>query len=331
MVKEDQNLIGATDTYRSENRDDAQRRISSLFSPHELVPAEGGSQLNVRLSAARLKNLTIAQLGHGPEVIIRTGRLGYFQVNLPISGTTISKSGKETIYSGPELGVVLDPAERSEMRWSEGCEQLCIKISREAIEQHLSQALGHRLDAPLHFDPGMRTSDNPVRAWRRTLRILLDDLREDPDILHQPLILSNFENLLMVQLLHAQSNNYSASLRDGTLEVRPRTVKRVIDLVQEAPEEQYSAANLAQAAGVSLRTLEDSFKVHLGTTPMAYLRDIRLARAHEDLLRTNAEDGTNVKDIAYKWGFSHVPRFAAAYRNRYGLSPSETLRNRKPA
>ncbi|MDV6247997.1 helix-turn-helix transcriptional regulator [Rhodococcus opacus] len=64
----------------------------------------------------------------------------------------------------------------------------------------------------------------------------------------------------------------------------------------------------------------------LGITPMAYLRQVRLARAHEDLATTDPAQGRSVRDIAYKWGFNHVPRFAAAYRERYGVLPSETLR-----
>ncbi|WP_363094775.1 helix-turn-helix domain-containing protein, partial [Pseudonocardia sp. 73-21] len=35
----------------------------------------------------------------------------------------------------------------------------------------------------------------------------------------------------------------------------------------------------------------------------------------------------SVADIASHWGFTHLGRFAAAYRERYGCVPSETLRS----
>lgn len=29
--------------------------------------------------------------------------------------------------------------------------------------------------------------------------------------------------------------------------------------------------------------------------------------------------------MAFRWGFTHVPRFAGAYQDRYGEAPSATL------
>lgn len=55
---------------------------------------------------------------------------------------------------------------------------------------------------------------------------------------------------------------------------------------------------------------------------MAHLRGVRLARAHEDL----GSGEWTVAEVANRWGFGHLSRFAAAYRNEYGVSPSTTLR-----
>jgi AraC-like DNA-binding protein len=32
--------------------------------------------------------------------------------------------------------------------------------------------------------------------------------------------------------------------------------------------------------------------------------------------------------VAMRWGFTHLGRFAGAYRDRYGVTPSQTLRDR---
>ena len=36
----------------------------------------------------------------------------------------------------------------------------------------------------------------------------------------------------------------------------------------------------------------------------------------------------SVADTAFKWGFSHLGRFSAAYRREFGELPRETLRTR---
>jgi transcriptional regulator GlxA family with amidase domain len=80
---------------------------------------------------------------------------------------------------------------------------------------------------------------------------------------------------------------------------------------------------LADAAGVSARTLFEGFRRFRGTTPMAQLKAVRLVRAYEELRMSPDE---SVTDVSVKWGFVHLGRFARAYRRRFGELPSETLR-----
>ena len=57
-----------------------------------------------------------------------------------------------------------------------------------------------------------------------------------------------------------------------------------------------------------------------------YLRSVRMARAHADLLAARRGDGETVsREIANRWGFSQLSRFAHDYKARYGESPRETL------
>jgi AraC-like DNA-binding protein len=58
---------------------------------------------------------------------------------------------------------------------------------------------------------------------------------------------------------------------------------------------------------------------------MAYVRQVRLARAHAEL-RAADPDQTTVAEVARRWGFPRAGRFAARYRARYGVPPSRTLR-----
>jgi AraC-like DNA-binding protein len=62
-----------------------------------------------------------------------------------------------------------------------------------------------------------------------------------------------------------------------------------------------------------------------GMSPIAYLRVVRLRRAHWDL-RAADPSHDSVASIARRWGFAHLGRFAAAHKNMYGQTPLQALR-----
>jgi len=84
---------------------------------------------------------------------------------------------------------------------------------------------------------------------------------------------------------------------------------------------------LAQAADVRPRTLEKHFKMFLGTTPLGWVRQMRLARARQEFIRLGPN--ATVTAVALSNGFSQLGRFAAEYRKAFGELPSATIRRAK--
>jgi AraC-like DNA-binding protein/tetratricopeptide (TPR) repeat protein len=78
---------------------------------------------------------------------------------------------------------------------------------------------------------------------------------------------------------------------------------------------------LVKASRMPQRTLHRHFRRILGTTPLMYLRLIRLSAAHDLLLEP---DSGSVSDIAVQVGYTHLGRFAADFRRRFGQLPSAT-------
>lgn len=85
-------------------------------------------------------------------------------------------------------------------------------------------------------------------------------------------------------------------------------------------------SEIAQAARLSSRGLQHAFKKQVGMSPLAYLRTVRLARAHNELRASNPGEKATVNEIARRWHFTHLSRFAARYQEKYGHYPAETLR-----
>jgi AraC family ethanolamine operon transcriptional activator len=82
-------------------------------------------------------------------------------------------------------------------------------------------------------------------------------------------------------------------------------------------------ADLCAAVGAGERTIHEAFREHLGTTPMAYQKALRLNAARQALVRAGAR--TKVTDVALDWGFLHFGWFSQDYRRLFGETPSQTL------
>lgn len=101
-------------------------------------------------------------------------------------------------------------------------------------------------------------------------------------------------------------------------------LRRTIAFIDENAHTGITTADIAGAAFVTIRAVQLAFRRHMDTTPMSYLRRVRIDHAHRDLLA--ADPGhKSVTAIAYRWGFSSPSRFAAAYRQAYGVTPAQTL------
>lgn len=306
----------------------AQSEIASVFSPHTLTVTGTAAQLDVQLSRASLCDLTLAELSHGAEVDITPGRLRtYFNVNVILQGHTRTTCGDQTSATGPGQAAVLSPDHSATMRWSADCRQLAVKIDRAAVQRELQAHLGHPVDVPITFAVAMDTRSGAGACWLTTVMSLIGQLNSQPDLIRRPMVGRRFESLVISQLLSGQPHNYTDDLLGaGRRTTHPRRIQLVVDLIQARAAEPLTATDLARAAGVCLRSLQDDFRQHVGVSPMTYLRDVRLRGAHEDITSGRLPAGTTVADVAYKWGFGHVSRFAASYRERYGEPPSAALR-----
>jgi transcriptional regulator GlxA family with amidase domain len=91
---------------------------------------------------------------------------------------------------------------------------------------------------------------------------------------------------------------------------------RVQDAVSRTPHEDWSVTRMAELAHTTPRTLTRLFGEHAGTTPLAYLRGIRLA-----LARSALEAGSSVTAAADAAGFHSDLQLRRAWRAA-GLSGS---------
>jgi AraC-like DNA-binding protein len=299
--------------------------LNGVFYPAKVEPT-GHDQLleGSLLTAAPLTHLTLGFVQFGTETALDPGALGAYHVNVALSGSVESWCGKQQVVARPGTAAVFTPREHTVLpRWGADAGQLCIKIERRALESELEALLGRPVDSTVRFDPAFDLTRPAVRSWSSILRVLLGELDTEHSLAREsPAHREQLERMVISSLLRAQTHDHFEALFAEAPPARTRTVKRVVDALDAAPEQPWSLPEMAKLAEVSARRLQQGFADQMGMSPMAYLRVVRLERVRHDLI----EGSGAVGDVAYRWGFTHLGRFADAYRRRFAETPSHTLR-----
>lgn len=324
----------ATPTYfhrehdvRTAELSDACNVASRLFTPHRVEYTGRSRHLDARLSASRIGGGTVGDLSYGADVeLVNTSALDNYHINVPLFGHAESWCGTESVLGTPLRAAVFLPGRPAGIKWAADCAQLCVKFSRADLEVEIEGLLGRPITKPLAVATSMDLTTETSKSWLGVLSLLRQEFARSESIAQHPLTGRHLEQLVMHGFLLAQPAFREAALGDRGQTLRPRTVRRAIDLLRSHPEKPWTVTDLAREVGIGVRALQEAFKQHLGMPPVAYLREIRLCRVHAELTAASP-DTVTVTQIASKWGFGHLGHFGVAYRQKFGVTPNQTLRN----
>ncbi|MEI5097611.1 AraC family transcriptional regulator [Streptomyces sp. PmtG] len=314
-------------SFRTGDVDEARQVIAATYYSNFMDVCEGPRPFRAQYDIGELGALTIGELSCDADVRMRFGELGAYHVNIPQSGhlswqqgpapATAATPGSAGVYQ-PVGDTVLD-------RWSGDCRLFAVKLDRAALEGTLERLLGSPVRGPVAFGPLFDTEREPGRGWARLVRSVVEDLREDGGLLSHELVAAPLQEALLSGLLLAADHRFRDELADPARRLRPAPVKRAMDAVRARPEHPFTVESLAAEARVGVRWLQEAFRRYAGMSPMAYVREVRLRQVHEELTAAGPGE-TCVSDVAHRWGFTHLGRFAEQYRARFGELPSRTLR-----
>ncbi len=319
--------LATYEVFRTSDLEEARDQVGKIFCPHRLELVRG-HRLDAVQNAASVGDVRLSFLSYGGAVEIVSRPLKtFYLVQIPMAGGADVTVGSQSVVSTPSLASVLSPDERIWMRWSARSLQFDVYFDRHALERRLRAMLGDGDGEPLRFGLRMELGTEAARSWLRLVTLLHEEFERKGVLLRQPLAAAQLEDLLMTTLLLAQPSNYSDRLQGCVVQVAPRSFRRILDHIDGHLHEPLRVSDLALVGAISVRSLEMAFHRNLGTTPTAYIRDLRLQRAHADLVAADLLDGVSVSEIACNWGFTHLGRFADLYRRTFGVLPSETLRS----
>jgi AraC-like DNA-binding protein len=299
--------------------------LNRFFYPTAIGAPEGADTFKLGADLIRLGPLTIGRLSFAAPVTLSASELDAYHVTMPTAGRCLSRHAGKEVTASPGTAAVFGPGNPVYTMHDADSTELDVKIERSAFEAALSAMLDHPIRGPVDLPPMIHVGNGLGHTWRRLVQALHDESNHPDGLINQPLIGERLRHLIVSGLLVALPHRYQLELHAVPPQSSPRAVRRVRDAIESEPERPFTVADLAAIAGVSVRSLQDGFRRHLDATPMGYLQEVRLRRAHDDLLTADPLRDT-VSTIAHRWGFVHLGRFASAYRVRYHETPSETLR-----
>ena len=110
-----------------------------------------------------------------------------------------------------------------------------------------------------------------------------------------------------------ESNTSTKKLRDS------QRMKNMLQYIDEHYSDNITINEIAESVSLSVSECLRCFHRTIGTTPIQYLRSLRIKKAAELLTNTDMK----IVDVGIICGFQDMSYFAKTFRNIYGCTPSQ--------
>lgn len=286
---------------------------------------EGFTFVHTETSARRF---SLRRIRHSMASVAEVDSLGGMLIVQQILGGRLEfDDGHDTVRASRSQPVLLPPSRPVRIEWDD-LDVGFVTLDPAALARCVAGADG--IDpAGLEFISMEPVSAQMGRHWQSVVRHVARDVLPNAEAIASPLICGQTERLLAATLLATFPNTALDALMDVTASatvVEPTALRRAVAFIDAHAGEDIGIAEIADAARIGRRGLQRAFRHYRDTTPMEYLRRVRLDHAHRELQAADPARGDTVIAVATRWGFTHAGRFSVVYHEAYGCSPSQTLR-----
>jgi AraC-like DNA-binding protein len=267
---------------------------------------------DVSMRRLRLDGYLRGTITTGNSIVIQSLTRGQAHVH--------SGAGQQSV--GPGVPPTMLPTDRAFQIEFEDVDQRLVHINQDLLRQVASEQ--YLLSGQLHFLTSAPPDAAAVLQWNIAVADAVAVLRTDG-----PASASWRESKRTVAQALLELYPLLAKPLPGVLTGRGNArFVAALRYVQTHAHQPVTVADIADAAGLSVRGLQEMFQRQLGRSPIGYLHDVRLDNVHTEL-QSIEPAGSTVAQVAQNWGFTHMGRLSATYRERFGEYPSQTLRSRQ--
>lgn len=308
----------------TDNVEEARRQLDQSY-PGITVDRGTSDSFQIALQTDYLDGIVTHQLATETGVKFRLAERSdaYMLAVLDKGGLDIEVKGQWYERRAPSF-MMVDASRVSCWRWHPG-EYEIVLIDATRLHTRLAQWIEWPVVQRIQFDLSSPVDAMAIRMTREIVNVArIPCASEGSHHGTSSEALRHLQDAMMCTLLEVIPHNYSAYLtrrRPGPL---PKHIRRATDFIQANAKAPVSLSDIAKASHVSVRGLQVGFSRFHGVTPMAYLRQVRLAGVYADLCA--ADDTPSIAEIAKRWQFSHLGLFAQMFRKAFGILPSDVRR-----
>ena len=319
---------------RSTERTETHALIAQELSDHRLR-WQGGT-VDTRLYKFQAQRLALYSLQYGDAVSIFPEPYRHFSlVHFSASGAIEVQSDGYRQTVPPLRAAITTPQQDIHLDWARSCRQLILRVPHAMLEE-AAMALGQpALFQHFLHTPNLLLDTTHSLHWFNQLQAFMSlqahTLQHGLSrAWHQHME----QGMAMFLLLQFTAGRPSASGhpeavagRETAMPSAPH-IRRRLDRLRDYADAQLTnpvtLADMARACSLSVRQLNAVCQQHYGTSPIAWLRQLRLQAAYQSL---RSDPLADVSTVAMRYGFTHLGRFAALYRQTFGELPSQTRKS----
>lgn len=297
----------------------AVKQLSHVYGPHALRLVHDGP-VDMCIRSFELAQLHVAQVRYGVPIVAAMSQPHANWVFSYVRSGTVRRDNE--LFGAGAVGVGSSREAIGVLELSADAELVNLRVEDDDMRTACRALLGGEIDDELCFEDRALPGSQAALALTRVMKHIASAPRFDhPGARRYEYTL---RDAALFELLLGWPNNAAAAT--ATKAALPESTRRGRDYIHAHAIDAPTVSEIAAAAGVGVRALGLGFDRHFGMSPLRYLQQVRLDGVRAQL-RT-AVPGDTVTRIALDWGFANLGVFAARYRERFGESPSETLRQR---
>ncbi len=193
-----------------------------------------------------------------------------------------------------------------------------LRCGRFVFDTANESLLWSLLPSLIHVDAGQQTS------WRIRSLLAMNHAEGQHPGPGSELVVSRLMELILLEVLRNEVLHLGPAAKGLLAGLADPVIAQALSAMHSDVARAWTVADLARLCGVSRSTFATRFRAVMGTTPIDYLADWRIALAKDELAR----GARTVGEIASRVGFQSTSAFSTAFTRAVGRSPKQFMLER---